>query len=178
MSNSTATAGYDRITAVAAVVSVVLSALAVVVTLHVAYVQDKSSQQQNQYSHALGYADIYFSEPITTARETVDALYLGAYDRIVKSSDPNAEVAALLVTSQQQLTFDRLMAMYEQIAACANTAVCSSDVTGQLYGRDIQALYENWYGEIAARRKLLRANDYGCQIAKYLGRPYPPPGCN
>ncbi len=177
MSNSTAVVGYDRITAVAAVVSVVLSALAVVVTLHVAYVQDKAAQQQNQYSHALGYADIYFSEPITSARESVDALYLGAYDRIIKSADPNAAVAALFATSQQQLTFDRLMAMYEQIAACANTAVCSSEVTSQLYGRDIQALYENWYGEIAARRKLLRANDYGCQIAKYLGRPYPPPGC-
>jgi hypothetical protein len=170
---------YDRVTAAAALASVVLSGLAVAVTLHVAYVQDRNTELQSQYSHALGYADIYFSDPVSSARDTVDSTYFDAYPKIKSSQDPNAEVARLLVTAPQQLSFDRLIALYDQIGACAITKICNADVTTRLYGRDIKALFQNWYGYIVARRALLRASDYGCQLALFLGQNYQPPdpGC-
>jgi hypothetical protein len=156
-----------------------LSAIAVAVTLHVAYVQDRASAQQNQYAHALTYVDIYFSDTVIAARDIIDALYIESYAKITTSADPNAEVARLIVTSPQQLSFDRLITLYDQIATCANTKVCSADVTSQLYGRDIQSLFQNWYGYIVARRTQLRAADYGCPLAGFLGKNFLPPdvGC-
>lgn len=170
-------ASYDRLTAAAAVASAVLSAVAVMVTLHVAYVQDRSTEQQNAYSRALGYADIYFSDQVSQARDSIDTVYDAAYAHILASKDPNAAVAGLIATTSQQIEFDKLLAMYEQIAACANNNVCSPDVTTQLYGRDIRGLFENWYGYIVARRAQLRAADYGCQIAKFVNGTYPKPSC-
>lgn len=50
------------------------------------------------------------------------------------------------------------MTLYDQIAACANTGVCNSVLTGQVYSRDIRALFENWHGYIVARRTLPSRN--------------------
>jgi hypothetical protein len=168
---------YDKLTAVSTAASVLLSAVAVVVTLHVAYVQDRASERESEYSRALGYADIYFSDTVTNARETLEGLYNEQYKTILNSADPNVEVAGLLKTNAQQLMFDRLLAVHEQIAACANTSVCSPAVTQQLYGHDMQALYQNWYGYIVRRRAYLRADSYGCQVAKFIGKTYSDPPC-
>jgi len=167
----------EHIVATAAVASALFSLLAVGVTLYVAYVQDRATERQNEYSRALAYSGIYFSDPVSQARDVVDAAYFSNYDTILKSPDPNAEVARLLRTSAQQLAFDKLLAMYEQIAACVNTNVCSADVTGQLYGRDIKSLYQNWYGYIVSRRARLGSPEYGCQVAKYLRKTYPDTDC-
>ncbi len=170
-------ASYDRATAAAAVASAVLSAVAVVVTWRVAYVQDRANDRQAAYSRALAYADIYFSDQVSRARDSLNTAYVNAYERIRKSKDPNTAVADLITTTSQQIEFDKLLAMYEQIAACANNNVCNSDVTSQLYGQDIHALFENWYGYIIARRTQLRSADYGCQIARFVNRHYPNPDC-
>jgi hypothetical protein len=167
----------EHIVATAAVASAVFSLLAVGVTLYVAYVQDRATERQNQYSRALGYSGIYFSDQVSQARDLVDTAYFDGYETIRQSPDPNGEVARLLHTSAQQLAFDKLLAMYEQIAACANTDVCSADVTGQLFGRDIQSIYQNWFGYIVNRRARLGSTEYGCQIAKYLQKDYPKPDC-
>jgi hypothetical protein len=169
----------DRLTAAGTMLSVVLSALAVAVTMHIAYVQNKASEQQNQFAHALGYVDIYFGDTVITARDTVDRIYLDASEQLKASKDANADVAKLLKTSQEQLSFDRLISLYDQIAACANTKVCSGPVTTQLYGRDMQKLFQNWYGYILARRAQLRETAYGCQLAIFLDRDFlaPDKGC-
>jgi len=140
-------------------------------------VQDRATETQNQYSRALSYAGIYFSDQVSEARDMVDAVYLADYDTIRQSASPNDEVANLLTSNREQLAFDKLLAMYEQIAACSNTGVCSSDVTGQLYGRDIQAIYKNWYGYIVTRRVRTGSADYGCHVARYLHRDFPEPKC-
>jgi hypothetical protein len=168
----------ERVLATAAVASAVVSVLAVGVTLYIAYIQDRATERQNQYSRALEYSGIYFSDPVSRARDLVDGALLADYDTIRQSSDPNGEVARLLRTSTQQLAFDKLLAMYEQIAACANTSVCSADVTGQLYGRDIKSIFQNWYGYIVSRRARLGSADYGCQVARYLRAHYPEPDCS
>ena len=95
------------------------------------------------------------------------------------SASPNSAVAQLLVTDHQRLSFDRLITLYDQIAACVNTKVCSATVTSQLYGRDIQSLFQNWYGYVMARRAQLGANDYACELAGFLGKNFsaPDPGC-
>jgi hypothetical protein len=142
MSESHRALSSEHIVATVAVASALFSLLAVGVTLYVAYVQDRATERQNEYSRALWYSGIYFSDQVSQARDMVDAAYFADYDTIRKSPDPNGAVARLLRTSAQQLAFDKLLAIYEQIAACANTKVCSADVTRQLYGRDIKSLFQ------------------------------------
>jgi hypothetical protein len=177
MSDRKGSLSSEHIVATAAVASALFSLLAVGVTLYVAYVQDRATERQNEFSRALAYSGIYFSDPVSQARDVVDAAYFNDYNNIRQSADPNAAVAQLLHTSTQQLAFDKLLAMYEQIAACANTRVCSADVTGQLYGQDIKSIYQNWYGYIVSRRARLGSLEYGCQVARYLQKDYPEPAC-
>jgi hypothetical protein len=158
----------EHAVATAAVASALVSPLAAGVTLYVAYVQDQVTERQSQYSRALGYAEIYFSDPVGRASDPVDATFYADYDIILQSRDPNDEVAHLLSTRAQELAFDKVLAMYEQIATCANTNVCSPAITGQLYCHDLEAIYNNCYGYIVSRLARLGAPDYGCQVAKYL----------
>lgn len=142
MNRSKGTLSSEHIGASAAVASAIFTLLAVGVTLYVGYVQDRGTERPSQFSRALSYSGIYFSDQVSQARGLVDAAYFADCDSIRQSTDPNSEVAGLLTTSKQQLAFDRLLAMYEQIVACANTTVCSTEVAGQLYGCDIKAIYQ------------------------------------
>jgi hypothetical protein len=172
---------YDRMLAIGTVVLAVASVVAVVVSLRTAHQQNSIAEAQSQHAHALAFADIYFSAPVISAREIIDALFLESYAKKIKTSaDWNEAVANLIgPNSTEERSFDRLITLYDAISACANKLVCSVPDVQSLYGREIELTYLNWYGYVTKRRKDFP--NYGCQTAMFLqgqGRASADIGCS
>jgi hypothetical protein len=175
MTDSGSKLKYDRMLAIGTVTLAVASAIAalfsivaVYVTLRTAAEQNSIADAQSRTSHALEFASIYFSAPLTSARETIKELYLGPYfKKTINSPDPNLAVAGLIrPNSSEQHSFDQLIALYDAISACANNRVCSVPMVVSLYGPEIRVTYLNWYGYVAKQREY-NAN-FGCQTGLFL----------
>jgi hypothetical protein len=175
MTDSDSKSSYDRILAlgtvilaVASVVAAVASVVAVVVTLRTANEQNSIADAQSKISHALEFATIYFSAPLTGARETIWALYFESYTKKIKTSrDANLAVANLIrPNSAEEHSLDRLIALYDAISACANKLVCSVPIVQSLYGSEIELTYLDWYGYLHKRRKDF--STYGCEAEQFL----------